>query len=199
MPRPSSGERKQEILETFAHLLQQERGRHITTAMLAQKVGVSEAALYRHFSGKAQIFEALFSFIEETLFTRINRILAESHEVEQRLYAIISLILGFADRNPGISRLLYGDVLIGESESLQKRAAQLLDRVEAEIKKVIRDASLVNARPYSAADAAQWLMAIIEGRIAQYIRSGFQRSPTAQWEEHWALVQTSLFPDSHAE
>src|SRR3990172_11170115 len=121
MARPRRGERRQIILETLAHMLEKNQGERITTAQLARAVGVSEAALYRHFPSKAKMFEGLLEFIEETLFTRINKIIAEESRAEARVPNILFLLLGFADRNPGMARLLYGDVLVGETERLRQR------------------------------------------------------------------------------
>ena len=130
MARPRRGERRQIILETLAHMLEKNQGEHITTAQLARAVGVSEAALYRHFPSKGKMFEGLIEFIEETLFTRINKIIAEESRAEARIQNILFLLLGFADKNPGMARLLYGDVLVGETERLRKRVAQIYKRLK---------------------------------------------------------------------
>src|SRR4030042_6082699 len=124
MARPRSGERREEILQVLARMLQEQAGEHITTAELARAVGVSEAALYRHFPSKAKMFEALIEFIEETVFTRITRIIEEEPEVAARLQQIIFLILGFADKNPGMARLMQEGVLGGGAARLRMRLAQ---------------------------------------------------------------------------
>jgi TetR/AcrR family transcriptional regulator len=191
--RPTSSDRKQEILQTLAQLLEQTHGRHITTAMLAREVGVSEAALYRHFPGKAQMFEALIEFIEETIFPRITRILEESTDADARIYAVVTLLLGFADRNPGISRLLHGDVLVGETEQLQKRIGQFFDRIDTQIKQILREAKIQTGSTSSATQSAKMLLAFVEGRFAQFVRSGFQDSPLNGWEDQWPMFRRVLF------
>ncbi len=191
--RSTGGERRQEILQTLARLLEEIQGKHVTIAVLAKEIGISEAALYRHFSGKEQMFEGLIEFIEETIFTRVNRILSESSEPEQKLHSILTLVLGFADRNPGITRLLHGDVLVGESEKLRKRMAQFYGRLETHLKQVLRDARAADAIQQSATDSAHLLMAYIEGRIAQFVRSDFKVSPITGWEDHWQLLRSAIF------
>jgi len=191
--RPSGSERKQEILQTLASLLEINQGKHITIAMLAKKIGISEAALYRHFAGKEQMFEGLIEFIEETVFTRITRIMAESSDADHQVKSILSLVLGFADRNPGITRLLHGDVLVGETDQLRKRMAQFFNRLESQLKQILREARLVDATQQSAADSARLLTAYLEGRIAQFIRSGFSVSPLDGWDDHWHMLQDIIF------
>ncbi len=193
MPRPSGSERKQEILQTLARLLEEIQGRHVTIAMLAREIGISEAALYRHFPGKEQMFEGLIEFIEETVFTRINRILSESSGADHQLQSMLSLVLGFADRNPGITRLMHGDVLVGESDQLRKRMTQFFNRLETQLKQVLREARLSETTQQSATDSALLLMAYLEGRIAQYIRSGFNVSPLDGWDEHWQMLRSIIF------
>ncbi len=193
MPRPSGSERKQEILQTLARLLEEIQGRHVTIAMLAREIGLSEAALYRHFPGKEQMFEGLIEFIEETVFTRVNRILSESSGADHKLQSILSLVLGFADRNPGISRLMHGDVLVGESDQLRKRMTQFFNRLETQLKQVLREARLSDTTQQSATDSALLLMAYLEGRIAQFIRSGFNVSPLDGWDEHWQMLRSVIF------
>lgn len=193
MPRSASNERKQEILQTLARLLEQTHGKHITTAHLAREVGVSEAALYRHFPGKAQMFEALISFIEETVFPRITRILEENETADARVYAIVTLLLGFADKNPGITRLLHGDVLVGETEELRKRVGQLFNRLDTQLKQILRDARLKNEVSYAPTESANLMLAFVEGRLAQYVRSDFRESPLAGWDEQWAILRKAFF------
>ncbi|MEE8388537.1 MAG: nucleoid occlusion factor SlmA [Acidiferrobacterales bacterium] len=193
MPRPSGSERKQEILQTLARLLEEIQGRHVTIAMLAREIGLSEAALYRHFPGKEQMFEGLIEFIEETVFTRVNRILSESSGADHKLQSILSLVLGFSDRNPGISRLMHGDVLVGESDQLRKRMTQFFNRLETQLKQVLREARLSDTTQQSATDSALLLMAYLEGRIAQFIRSGFNVSPLDGWDEHWQMLRSIIF------
>ena len=188
MARPRSGERREEILQVLARMLQEQAGEHITTAELARAVGVSEAALYRHFPSKAKMFESLIEFIEESVFTRITRILADEPQWEARLQQILTLVLGFADKNPGMARLLQGGVLTGETERLRVRISQLYDRIETQLRQVLREGEATGAPRVSVNDTAQLLLAFLEGRIAQYVRSGFTASPVEGWEKQWELL-----------
>ncbi len=168
MARPRRGERRQTILETLAQMLEKNQGEHITTAQLARAVGVSEAALYRHFASKAKMFEGLLEFIEETLFTRINKIIAEESRAEARVQNILFLLLGFADKNPGMARLLYGDVLVGETERLRQRVAQIYERIETQLKQILREAEVGENLRVPIADTAALLLAVVEGSITRY-------------------------------
>lgn len=192
MARLRSGERREEILQVLARMLQELTGEHITTAALAKSVGVSEAALYRHFPSKARMFESLIEFIEESVFTRINRILLEESNAEVRIQKIIALVLGFADMNPGMARLLQGGVLTGETERLRVRISQFFERIETQLRQVLREAGVAGpALPVN--DAARLFLAHIEGRIAQFVRSGFQASPSDDWDRQWALLRAGVF------
>jgi TetR/AcrR family transcriptional regulator len=193
MARPRRGERRQIILETLAHMLEKNQGEHITTAQLARAVGVSEAALYRHFASKAKMFEGLLEFIEETLFTRINKIIAEESRAEARVQNILFLLLGFADKNPGMARLLYGDVLVGETERLRQRVVQIYERVETQLKQILREAEVGENLRVPIADTAALLLAVVEGSITRYVRSEFNSSPVAGWEKQWDLLRKSIF------
>lgn len=193
MARPRRGERRQTILETLAHMLEKNQGEHITTAQLARAVGVSEAALYRHFASKAIMFEGLLEFIEETLFTRINKILAEETRAEARVQNILFLLLGFADKNPGMARLLYGDVLVGETERLRKRVVQIYERIETQLKQVLREGEAGENLHVPIADTAALLLAVVEGSITRYVRSEFQSSPVAGWKRQWDLLRKGVF------
>ena len=193
MARPRRGERRQIILETLAHMLEKNQGEHITTAQLARAVGVSEAALYRHFPSKARMFEGLLEFIEETLFTRINRILAEESRAEARIQNILFLLLGFADKNPGMARLLYGDVLVGETERLRKRVAQIYERIETQMKQILREAEVNENLHLPVNDVAVLLLAVVEGSITRFVRSEFKSSPVAGWERQWEMLRKSIF------
>ena len=188
MARPRSGERREEILQVLARMLQEQAGEHITTAELARAVGVSEAALYRHFPSKAKMFESLIEFIEESVFTRITRILAEEPQWEARLQQILTLVLGFADKNPGMARLLQGGVLTGETERLRVRISQLYDRIETQLRQVLREGEAAGSTRLAVNETAQLLLAFLEGRIAQYVRSGFTASPVDGWEKQWELL-----------
>lgn len=194
MARARPGERREIILQTLARMLEEHHGERITTAELARAVGVSEAALYRHFSGKARMFEALLEFIEESLFTRINRILAEEPDLTRRVHDILFLVLGFAEKNPGMARILYGDILTGETERLRKRVAQIYDRLETQLKQILREAELAGGAPPPATETAAVLAAFVGGRIAHFVRSGFAVSPVLGWERQWALLSRVLEP-----
>lgn len=192
MSRARPGERRQMILQTLARMLEERHGERITTAELARAVGVSEAALYRHFTGKARMFEALLEFIEETLFTRITRILAEEPDTLRRLQAILLLVLGFAEKNPGMARILYGDILVGETERLRRRVSQIYDRLETQLKQVLREGEAREGRRFAVNDTAALLLALVEGRIARFARSDFKAAPTAGWEQQWSRVSACV-------
>ena len=187
--------RRDEILQHLAHMLEATPGGRITTAALAAQVGVSEAALYRYFPSKAKMFEALIAFIEDTLFTRIARIRREGGDAVAQCGEILGLLLGFCGRNPGITRLLTGDALAGENERLRARMLQFFDRLETELRTVLREAEpregLRTVIP--AAQAANLLLAAAEGRIAQFVRSDFRRNPSEQWAEQWRLLAAATF------
>jgi len=188
MARPRSGERREEILQVLARMLQEQAGEHITTAELARAVGVSEAALYRHFPSKAKMFESLIEFIEESVFTRITRILVEEPKWEERLQQILTLVLGFADKNPGMARLLQGGVLTGETERLRVRISQFYDRIETQFRQILREGEAPGSTRLAVNETAQLLLAFLEGRVAQYVRSGFTISPMESWEKQWQLL-----------
>jgi TetR/AcrR family transcriptional regulator len=183
--------RRDEILQHLAHMLEATPGGRITTAALAAQVGVSEAALYRHFPSKAKMFEALIAFIEDTLFTRIARIRRDGGDAIAQCGEILGLLLGFCGRNPGITRLLTGDALARR----RARMLQFFDRLETELRTVLREAEpregLRTAIP--AAQAANLLLAAAEGRIAQFVRSDFRRNPSEQWAEQWRLLAAATF------
>ncbi|MBI1423557.1 MAG: nucleoid occlusion factor SlmA [Gammaproteobacteria bacterium] len=186
--------RRQQILETLAMELEKSPGEPITTAGLAKAVGVSEAALYRHFPSKAKMLEALIEFIEESVFTLVNRILQEEKSMRGRCQKILTVALGFADKNPGITRLLSGDVLLGETERLRKRIDKFYERLETQLKQVLREGEanreLKAVSPVQA--QANLMLCLVEGRIQQYVRSGFSVSPLAQWDQQWDLLAASL-------
>lgn len=187
--------RRQQILQALAHMLEASPGARITTAALAREVGVSEAALYRHFPSKSKMFEGLIEFIEETLFTRINLILSEQPNALAACDKILYLLLTFTERNPGITRILTGDALAGETDRLRTRVAQLYDRLETQIKQILREAEVREGlRPaITVGAAANLLMATAEGRIAQFVRSEFKRSPTENWQDQWKVLTQGFF------
>ncbi|MDM3870538.1 nucleoid occlusion factor SlmA [Porticoccus sp. W117] len=187
--------RRQQILQALARMLESAPGARITTAALAREVGVSEAALYRHFPSKTKMYEGLIDFIEETLFTRISRILAEEHNAENRCQRILSLVLTFSERNPGITRILNGDALTGETERLHTRVVQLFDRMETQIKQILREAEVTQGirTRLPTGSSANLMLALAEGRISQFVRSGFKKLPTEGWQDQWSLVTQELF------
>ena len=187
--------RKEQILQSLATILEQSPGERITTAGLAKHVGVSEAALYRHFPSKAKMFEALIEFIENTIFPRINQIMNEEMEADKRCEKILGLILTFCERNPGITRILTGDPLAGETDRLRQRVTQLFDRIEAQLRQIIREMP-IRGQQKSSTDpvvAANLLLSLAEGRIGQYVRSDFERKPTTEWDAQWQVVREGLF------
>ncbi len=192
MAKLKSGERRQDILQTLARLLQERPGEPITTAVLAQAVGVSEAALYRHFPSKAKMFEALIEFAENTVFTRINRIVEETPHAEARLQQVALLVLGFAEKNPGIAAVLQGNALTGETVALQLRVAQFFDRIETQMRQMLREGETHGAA-LMPADVASVVLAMIEGRIAQAVRTRFRVPPTTGFETQWPPLARALF------
>ena len=186
--------RRQQILEALAHELEMNPGERITTAGLARAVGVSEAALYRHFPSKAKMFEGLIEFIEDSIFTLINRILKEEVSSLKRCENILSLLLGFSERNPGLTRILSGDILTGETERLRVRVGQFYERLETQLKQVLREGEMNKEFTLTAPvqSQANLLLAVAEGRIVQFVRSGFKRSPLENWSNQWAAL-ASIF------
>lgn len=195
---PRKSQRRQQILEALAQMLEDSPGNRITTAGLARQVGVSEAALYRHFPSKSKMFEGLIEFIEETLFSRINIILQEEPGAAMRCEKMVMLLLAFTERNPGITRILTGDALAGETDRLHQRVAQLFDRFETQLKQVLREAEMREGlRPTIPLNAAaNLLMATAEGRISQYVRSGFKRTPTSDWPKQWEQLMSGFFRET---
>lgn len=176
-------------------MLEDHPGDRITTARLAATVGVSEAALYRHFPSKARMFEGLIEFIESTLFQRVGFILQDEPLASKRCEKMLFLLITFAERNPGISRLLTGDALAGETERLRQRVAQVLERYETQLRQVLRDAEANEGlRPQlPLPEAANLLMSTAEGRISQFVRSDFRRSPSAGWEAQFGYLIDGFF------
>lgn len=191
----NSTDRRQQILEILARELESHPGSRITTAALARAVGVSEAALYRHFSSKAKMFEALIDFAEESVFSLVSRILENEAGVEARCEQILKVLLGFSEKNPGITRVLLGDALVGENERLRVRVGNFFERIETQLKQVLREANLGNGLRAAAGidNTANQMMAFVEGKMSQYVRSDFRRKPASSWEEQWSLFRTGLF------
>jgi TetR/AcrR family transcriptional regulator len=181
------GDRKLQILQTLAEMLEAPAAERITTAALAARLEVSEAALYRHFASKAQMFEGLIEFIEETLFGLINKITGEEKNGLKQLEAITVMLLGFAQKNRGMTRVLIGDALVHENERLQLRINQLHDRVEATLKQALRFAAGQDELPATPDPAARanLIMSYVTGRWHQFAKSGFKRDPMQYWNEQW--------------
>lgn len=171
------GERKQQILETLANMLEKPTREKITTASLAAKLDVSEAALYRHFASKAQIFEGLIEFIEQSLFGLINKIGAEETNGLSQVRRIITVMLLFAEKNPGMTRVLIGDALVNEDDRLQLRINQLFDRVESTLKQSLRISEAQTGRKVDAESQANLMLCFVIGRWHQFAKSGFKRLP----------------------
>ena len=176
------GERRLQILQTLAAMLENPRGEKITTAGLAARLDVSEAALYRHFASKAQMFEGLIEFIESTLFSLVNRISSDTTDGVAQAAQIVSVLLGFAEKNPGMTRVLIGDALVNEDERLQVRMNQLYERVEAALRQAFKIAQAGGAWTGDPVAEANALLAFVLGRWALFAKSGFKRSPQEHWE-----------------
>lgn len=184
------GERRLQILQTLAAMLEDPAGEKITTAALAAKLDCSEAALYRHFASKAQMFEGLIEFIESSLFGVINQISADEAHGLQQVEHILALLLNFAQRNRGMTKVLIGDALVNENERLQLRINALLDKIEATLKQALRVAA-TQGQLSTGADfgaLANILLCYVIGRWQQYAKSGFTREPSTQWPQQWPML-----------
>jgi TetR/AcrR family transcriptional regulator len=186
--------RRQAILEALATELEQNPGERVTTAQLAKSLNVSEAALYRHFPSKARMFEGLIEFAEETIFSLINRIIQQETNAVARCEKIMTLVLQFSAKNPGISSILVGTALTGETERLRHRVNQFFERLETQFRQVLRERELTiteaGGRPVN--ETANLLLAIVEGHLQQFVRSGFRQSPLVVWEKQWQLLAPLL-------
>jgi TetR/AcrR family transcriptional regulator len=193
--RPRPGERRVQILQTLAAMLEQPGAERITTAALAARLDVSEAALYRHFASKAQMFEGLIEFIEQSVFTLANQIVEREQGDDPGIGArqsarIIAMLVHFAEKNPGMSRVMVGDALVFENERLQQRMNQFFDKIEATLKQCLRNGSL-SPTPTPTADAqvrAAVLTAFAVGRLQRFVRSGFRRLPSENLETSLAVI-----------
>jgi TetR/AcrR family transcriptional regulator len=185
--------RKQQILQALMEMLEDPNIR-ITTAALAKRVGVSEAALYRHFASKAQMYDALFEFVEETIFSRAKMIQQQDIGALAQCQQILTLVLTFVERNAGLSRILTGEALVGENERLSGRVNQLFEKLETQLKQVLRNAELKEGLRTSdtPSNSANLLIALAEGRIRQYSRTNFRHKPTAAWTDQWAVLSQNL-------
>lgn len=188
--------RREEILQALAQMLESSDGsQRITTAKLAAMVGVSEAALYRHFPSKTRMFDSLIEFIEDSLTTRINLILQDEKDTLQRVRLILLLMLGFAERNPGLTRILTGHALMFEQDRLQGRINQLFERIESQLKQVLREHKLREGKALEHDESllASQLLAFCEGMLSRYVRSEFRFRPTQEFDIRWPLLAAQLF------
>ena len=187
--------RRQQILEALAREIEQRPASRITTARLAGVVGVSEAALYRHFPGKAAMFEALIEFAEEAVFGLVNQILVEESDTARRCCErIVGVTLGFAEHNAGITRVLIGEALVGEDRALSERVARFFERLETQLRIVVRDARDASLTQRSQAGASANLMiAFVVGRMHLFSSSGLRRRPTEDLERQWAMIAGAVF------
>ncbi|MDG1073451.1 MAG: nucleoid occlusion factor SlmA [Methylophilaceae bacterium] len=183
-----AGERKQQILEALAKMLESPKREKITTAALAAKLGVSEAALYRHFATKAQMFESLIEFIEVSIFGVINKITIEEEDGGKQILLIVSMLLRFAEKNPGMTRVLIGDALVNENERLQERINQLYDRIEVSLKQCLKLAAAESDKKVMPESQANMMLCFVIGRWHQYAKSGFKRKPLEYVQQQLASM-----------
>jgi TetR/AcrR family transcriptional regulator len=189
--RMKPGQRREQILQTLAGMLEQPGAERITTALLAAKLDVSEAALYRHFASKAQMFEGLIDFIEHSLFSLINQIAEREGDGAQKAARMVTVLLQFGEKNPGMARVMVGDALVFENERLHQRMNQLFERIESALRQALRAAAEANKSASPTADAqvrAAALVAFALGQLQRFARSGFKRSPLDHLEASLALM-----------
>ncbi len=187
--------RREEILQSLAQMLESSDGsQRITTAKLAANVGVSEAALYRHFPSKTRMFDSLIEFIEDSLTSRINLILQDEKETLNRIRLILLLILGFAEKNPGLTRIITGHALMFEQDRLQGRINQLFERIEAQLRQVLREKKMREGQGFTHDETllASQLLAFCEGMLSRFVRSEFRYFPTQEFEARWPLLAIQL-------
>ncbi len=195
MAGPRKTNRREEILQALAQMLESTEGAsRITTAKLAKQVGVSEAALYRHFPSKARMFEGLIEFIEDSLLSRINRILDEEKDTLQRIKLVLQLLLAFAERNPGLSRIMSGHALMFENERLQARINQLFERIETQLRQILRERHIREGKGYQIDESilASVLLAQVEGSLNRFVRSDFKYQPTLHFDHYWPLLRAQI-------
>ena len=190
MASEKSSDRKLQILQVMAEMLEQPKGEKITTAALAGRLGLSEAALYRHFASKAQMYDGLIEFIEQTIFALANKIVADEADGLKQAEGVVALLLRFAQKNRGMTRVLIGDALVNENERLQLRINQFLDRIETTLKQSLRIAITQGKLPADADIGAQanLLVCYVIGRWQQFGKSGYAREPMAQWPQQWRIL-----------
>lgn len=185
------GERKLQILQTIAAMLENPAGEKVTTALLAAKLNVSEAALYRHFASKAQMYEGLIEFIENGIFSVINQIGADEESGLRQVELMVATALRFAQKNRGLTRVLIGDALVHENPRLQMRINQLLERIEATLKQSLRIAVTQGSLPneHDVGAHATVLTSYVVGRWHRFVKSGFKNDPIDDWQQHWLLLK----------
>lgn len=189
--RPKPGERRVQILEALATMLEQPGAERITTSALAGRLEVSEAALYRHFASKAQMFEGLIEFIEQSVFTLVNQIAEREADHLVRARKLVVMVLQFGEKNPGMTRVMVGDALVFENDRLQERMNQFFDKLESSFKQSLRDAAAAQGAAVPTVEAqmrASLLVAFIVGRLQRFARSGFKRLPSEHLEASLAIV-----------
>jgi TetR/AcrR family transcriptional regulator len=195
--RPKPGERRVQILQALASMLEQPGVERITTAALAARLSVSEAALYRHFASKAQMFEGLIEFIEQTVFSLVNQIADREQAIDEpasgarHASKVVAMVLQFAEKNPGMTRVMVGDALVFENERLQQRMNQFFDKIEATLRQNLRGGGELAGSATPTVDAqvlASVLTAFVVGRLHRFARSGFKRSPTEHLDASLALM-----------
>jgi TetR/AcrR family transcriptional regulator len=189
-----TGERKDQILQTLAQMLETPVGEKVTTAALAARIKVSEAALYRHFKGKAEMFEGLIEFIEQALFGLINRITSDEKSGVRQVEGIVTVLLAFAQKNRGMTRVLIGDALVNEDERLQQRINQLHERLEAALKQALRFGVSQKeiAQEVDITAQANLMMSFVTGRWHQFAKSGFKRDPAELWPKQWRQLMEGV-------
>ena len=189
-----TGERKDQILQTLAQMLENPAGEKVTTAALAARIKVSEAALYRHFKGKAEMFEGLIEFIEQALFGLINRITNDEKSGVRQVEGIVTVLLAFAQKNRGMTRVLIGDALVNEDDRLQARINQMHERLEAALKQALRFGVSQKeiAQEVDITAQANLIMSFVTGRWHQFAKSGFKRDPAEMWSRQWRQLMEGV-------
>ena len=189
-----SSNRKEQILQALALELEKRPGERITTANLAKAVGVSEAALYRHFPSKAKMFDALIDFSEAAVFGLITQSMSNNDDPLVQINNIMTIVLVFSTRNPGITRILLGDALVGENERLLKRSNQFFERVETQLRSILREGELKRQFSYQVNCHlfASLLLNVLEGQLSRYVRSQFTEKPDKDWPKKWSFLHSSL-------
>ena len=194
--RPKPGERRVQILQALAAMLEQPGAERVTTAALAARLEVSEAALYRHFASKAQMFEGLIEFIEQSVFGLVNQLVEREPDGNARSRKLVTLLLQFGEKNPGMTRVMVGDALVHENERLQQRMNLFFDKIESALRQNLREVALVAQVATPTVDAqadASAITAFCVGRLQRFARSGFKRLPSEHLEHSLAL----LLPVTH--